>query len=82
MTTPAAIRQRRAAAIRARRHRARRRNGLVARRVEIDEHALAELLIVTGRLSEAEALQPDLQERELSALVSDIISRWRHGVTR
>jgi hypothetical protein len=67
---------------RARRWRRRRRDGLVPRQIDVDEHGLAEMLIVTGRLSEAEALRPDLQERELSALVADIILRWRNAVTR
>jgi hypothetical protein len=71
-----------AAAVRARRARWRRRNGLVPRRIDVDEHGLAEMLIASGRLSEAEALRPDLQQKELSALVGDIILRWRHGVTR
>jgi hypothetical protein len=71
-----------AAAIRARRSRWRRRNGLAPRTVDVDEHGLAEALILSGRLSEAEALQPALIERELSALIADFIARWRNGVTR
>jgi hypothetical protein len=70
------------AAARARRARWRRRNGLVPRRVDVDEHGLAEMLIASGRLTETQALSPHLQERELAALVADIILRWRHGVTR
>jgi hypothetical protein len=69
------------AAIRQRRTRWRRRNGLVPRQIEVDEHGLAEMLIVSGRLTEAEALRPELQERELTALVTDVIARWRHSVT-
>jgi hypothetical protein len=70
------------AANRARRWRWRRRNGLVPRRIDVDEHALAEALIASGRLTESEALRPELLERELAALVADFISRWRNGVTR
>jgi len=70
------------AAIRARRTRWRRRNGLAPHRIDIDEHALAEALILSGRLTEAEALRPELVGRELSALVADFILRWRHSVTR
>jgi hypothetical protein len=70
------------AAIRARRSRWRRRNGLVPRTIDIDENAFAEALILSGRLTEAETLQPELIERELSALAADFISRWRHAVTR
>jgi hypothetical protein len=69
------------AALRARRTRWRRRNGLVPYQIDADEHALAEALILSGRLTEGEALQPELVGRELSALVADFISRWRHGVT-
>ena len=70
------------AAVRARRTRWRRRNGLVPRRLDVDENGLAEALIASGRLSEAEALRPELIERELSALIVDFICRWRHDVTR
>lgn len=70
------------AAARARRSRWRRRNGLVPRTIDVDEHGLAEALILSGRLTEQEALQPELVERELSALVADFILRWRNGVTR
>jgi hypothetical protein len=70
------------AALRARRARRRRRHGLVPRTIEVDEHGLAAMLIASGRLTEAQALDPALVERELSALVADIILRWRHGVTR
>ena len=85
MTTPAAARVRRSdrpGALRARRHRARRAAGLVPRQVEVDEDGLAAMLIATGRLSEAESARRDLQERELSVLVADLILRWRNGVTR
>jgi len=70
-----------AAALRARRSRWRRRNGLVPRTIDSDENGLAEALIATGRLTEAEALRPELIERELSALIADFILRWRHSVT-
>lgn len=70
------------AAVRARRSRWRRRHGLVPRTVDVDEHGLAEVLIMSGRLTADEALRPELIERELSALVADFISRWRNGVTR
>jgi hypothetical protein len=69
------------AAVRQRRKRWRRRHGFVPRTIDVDEHALAEALILSGRLTEAEALRPSLIERELSALVADFIARWRHGVT-
>jgi hypothetical protein len=67
---------------RQRKARWRRRNGLVQYRIDADEHALAEALIASGRLTEAEALHPDMVRRELSALVVDFIARWCHAVTR
>jgi hypothetical protein len=69
-------------ALRARRKRWRRRHGLVPYRIDVDEIALAEALILSTRLTEAEALRPDLVARELQSLVNDFISTWRHGVTR
>jgi hypothetical protein len=44
------------AAVRARRARRRRRDGLVPRTVEVDECGLCEMLIASGRLTEAQAL--------------------------
>lgn len=71
------------AAIRARRARWRRRNGLVPRTIDIDEHGLAEALIASGRLTADEALRPEVVDREIEAMVADFIARWRrHGVTR
>jgi hypothetical protein len=70
------------AAIRARRSRWRRRNGVVPVPDRRRRHALAEALILSGRLTEAEALRPEVVRRELSALVADFIARWRHSVTR
>jgi len=40
------------------------------------------MLIASGRLSEAQALDPQLVERALSGLIADIILRWRNAVTR
>jgi hypothetical protein len=74
-------RQPSAGAVRARRSRWRRRHGLAPYTIDADEHALAEALIAAGRLSEAEALRPEMVRRELSGLVNDFICRWRHGVT-
>ncbi len=47
--------------------------------VEVVEHRLAEALIVSGRLTEAEALRRQLLERELTRLVEDFIERWVGG---
>lgn len=74
--------RRAADAARARRHRARRKAGLVPRKVVVDEHALAAMLIETGRLTEGEALRPEAQGTALSVMIADIILRWRNTVTR
>jgi hypothetical protein len=62
-------------ALRARRKRWRRRNGLVPYQIDAAECELAGALIASGRLTEAEALRPELVERELSAVVA-FIERW------
>jgi hypothetical protein len=49
------------AAARQRRSRWRRRNGLVPRTIDVDEHALAAAL---GRLTADEALRPSERQRE------------------
>src|SRR5262245_41207008 len=64
------------AAVRARRSRARRRQGTACLRVETDEFRLAEALLRAGRLNESEALQRPLIERELTRLVGDWCLRW------
>lgn len=74
--TPAASRTQ--AAARARRSRWRHRNGLVACSLDVNEHAVAEALIVAGRLTETEAAQPEKVRRELCVLIDDFVARWRH----
>jgi hypothetical protein len=51
------------AAARQRRSRWRRRNGLVPRTIDVDEHALAAALIESGRLTADEALRPSERQR-------------------
>ena len=75
--TPAASRTQ--AAARARRTRWRRRHGLVSCAVDVNEHDLAEALILSGRLTESEALQPAKVQCELHGLIRDYIARWRNA---
>jgi hypothetical protein len=63
-------------AARARKARARRRQGLVCFRVEAHEHRLAEALIEANRLTEGHALERAAIERELARLVEDWCQRW------
>ena len=65
---PAAVRQRRA--------RARRRQGMVSLRLDVHEHRLAEALMVSGRLTDTQALERRQIEHELAKLVEDWIRRW------
>jgi hypothetical protein len=56
---------------------------LVPHTIDVDEHGFAEALIASGRLSETEALHPELIKREIEAVVGNFIAGWRrHGVTR
>ncbi len=77
----AQAKRRRAAAARQRRVRQRRKAGLACFEIEVSEHEIAEALILSGRLTEAEALRRTLIERELGVLVEDFIERWcpRHA---
>jgi hypothetical protein len=63
-------------AVRARKRRVRRRQGVAVLRVETHEHRLIEALLAAGRLTEVEALQRPLLERELGKLVEDWTARW------
>ena len=74
--------ERASGAERARRHRARRRAGLVPRRIEVDEDALFNMLVDSEQLTAEQAANPRLQEQALSAMVAEIISRWRNAMTR
>lgn len=60
------------AAGRMRRLRDRRRRGLGVFKVEIDEDELLSALLVSGRLSEAEALRT----RQVNAALADILREW------
>jgi len=71
-------RQRREAARqRQRRSRGHRRAGEVPYRLWLPQWEIIEGLIRSGRLTEAEALQPHLVEQALAAVVKDWTQRWR-----
>jgi hypothetical protein len=69
-------------AVRSRRKRARRKQGMASFRIEAHEHRLAEALILSTRLSEDEALQRPLIERELGFLIDDWIEKWMRHTCR
>ena len=72
----------RSGAERQRRARERRRRGVVSFHIEAHEHRLAEALIVSGRLTDTQALERRQIEHELAKLVEDWIHRWLQTVTR
>lgn len=76
-STSSRVRRAKSARERQRRARWRRRNGLAPYRLDLPEHDLAAALIASERLTEAEALCPELVHRELHALVRDFILRWQ-----
>ncbi|MET4698980.1 hypothetical protein ABIE65_002010 [Constrictibacter sp. MBR-5] len=55
------------------RHRMRDALGLVCIRIEVDEFALADFLVSTGRLTEAEVLRPALVAQAVADLVAQAI---------
>lgn len=60
---------------RKRRFRERQKAGAVVLRIEICEHQLAEALIVSGRLSDAEAMH----RAELERAAAAILEQWAHS---
>jgi hypothetical protein len=64
------------AGLRQKRSRARRRNGRVLVKVEVDEFRLIDALQAAGRLRGDEGLQRAAVEREAAALVADFVRRW------
>lgn len=71
MSTPAAR-----SAARKRRFRQRQKAGAVVLHVEICEDALAQALIVSGRLSEASALDRLATEREAGRIIGEWAAQW------
>jgi len=64
-------------AVKKRRLRRRRSNGLIAPSVQFHEHEFAEALLISGRLNEAEALRRDQLVREAESILQQFIDRWR-----
>jgi hypothetical protein len=69
-------RHRRTAAARARKARARRRQGQAIFYIEGHEQRLVGGLLQAGRLTEAEALERPSVERELGRVLDDWARRW------
>jgi hypothetical protein len=61
---------------RKRRFRQRQKAGAVVLRIEVCEHALAEAMIVSGRMSETAALSRDATEREVSRIIGEWMAHW------
>lgn len=80
----AAAERRRAAtdpthAARNRRSRRRQRQGMIWLGIEATEHPLAEALIASGRLTDAEALDRKRVGAAVEGIVADFIARWVRG---
>lgn len=62
---------------RPRRWRRNQRRGVKVLDCAVQLHELVRMLIDSGRLSEAEALDRERVERELGRLVADVVARWK-----
>jgi hypothetical protein len=67
------------AAARQRRARHRRRHGEVVLSVVVEEHALIEALLRSGRLTDDQALRRSLVEAALGRLIAQWAYRWLHN---
>ena len=67
------------AAVRKRDYRARSRRGAIKLRVEIHECDLAEAMILSGRLSEPQALDRSELVRAAALVLREWSDRWRKG---
>jgi hypothetical protein len=65
-----------AGTIRKRRLRSRARRGLVVLRVEIDHDRLVEAQLISGRLSERDALDRRRVEADVAEIVNEWAARW------
>jgi hypothetical protein len=63
-------------AARQQRYRIRRRRGETALKVAVPGNAVIEALILSGRLTETEALSRGLVEQKLATVVTDWAARW------
>jgi hypothetical protein len=60
-----------------RRWKARHKRGRILVKVEVDDHAVAQALINSRRLSETETQRRELVERALAEVIADWATRWR-----
>ena len=67
------------AALKKRRYRKRRRDGVIAPHVQFHEHAFAEALLLSGRLTDRQALHRDRLVREAESILSEFTARWLMG---
>jgi hypothetical protein len=65
------------AALKKRRYRRRLRDGRCVLSPEVVEHDFAEALLLSGRLSEYEALRRDQLTRAAEAILCEFTARWR-----
>jgi len=67
------------AAQKKRKYRRRLRDGMIAPHVQFHEHGLAEALLKSQRLTEAEAMRRDKLVREAEAILAEFIERWQRA---
>jgi len=66
------------AALKKRRYRRRRRDGVCVLYIEVKEAEFAEALLTAGYLTERQALRRDQLTREAKDILEQFIDRWRH----
>jgi len=64
------------AALKKRRYRRRRRDGMIAPHVQFHEHDFAEALITSKRLTDQQALRRDQLVREAENILLEFMQRW------
>lgn len=64
-------------ALKKRRYRKRRHDGMIAPHVQFHEHEFAEALLMAGRLTESEALHRDKLVRAAEDILREFTERWR-----
>jgi len=66
------------AALKKRRYRRRLRDGLIVLNVEVREHEFAEALLLSQRLTDAQALRRDNLTSAAESILSEFAARWHH----
>ena len=67
------------AALKKRRYRRRLRDGVIVLNPEVREHLFAEALLLSGRLTERQALRRDQLTRAAESILSEFTARWVDG---